>query len=258
MKWKTIIGVTTTLGVLTAYLIVSTGFADSKQQELVCSELRITVGNNLVKNFIDTADVKHILTSEGIKTTGERICRINTYEIEQLLNSRSVIKNASAYTSVDGVLHIDVYQRRPIMRVQVAKGVFYIDEHGYIFPSPREQATDIPLMTGTVPMNIPVGFRGEIPNNETFLLQTYRLADYLDKSGFWLSQVKQLKVTNANNVRIIPYLGEHLIDMGSLDNFEYKFKKLRAFYSEVCHADDSTYKRIDLRYGNQIVCTKRK
>ena len=262
MKWKSFIGVVLTISVLAAYLVVSTGFADIKQQSIKCKEMRITVCDSLINNFTSPADIKtdikHILTSERIKTVDEQMYRINTNEMIQLLNKRSVLKNTVVYTSIDGILHIDVYQRRPIICVQRPNSTFYIDESGYIFPLPNAQTMDMPLITGAISMNIPAGFRGEIPKNETFLQQAYRLALYLDGNDFWLAQVARLEVANENNVRVIPCAGKHLIDMGSLDNFQYKFKKLLAFYAKVCQADDSTYQRIDLRYGNQIVCTKRK
>ena len=258
MPWKTIILTTLSSALLIAYLTVSTGFADSKQQDLVCGELRITICDSLTNNFIQPADIKKILSSEGIKTIGERMCRINTYDMMQLLNTRDVIKNTSVFTSINGVLHINVYQRRPIIRVEAASGVFYIDESGYIFPLPGTHTTQVPVVTGKIPTNIPAGFRGDIPERESFLQQTYRLASFLDEYDFWKSQVTRLEVANANNVRMIPREGNHVVDMGSLDNFQYKFKKLFAFYSKVCEADDNIYERIDLRYSNQIVCTKRK
>jgi len=258
MPWRTIILTILTSALLIAYLLVSTGFADTKQQDLVCGKLRITICDSLVNNFIQPADIEKILAAEKIKTIGERMCRINTYEMSQLLNTRDVIKNTSVFTSVDGVLHINVYQRRPIIQLQVAAGSFYIDESGYIFPLPGTHTSQVPVITGKVPMKIPAGFRGNIPETETFLQQAYRLALFLDGNSFWQSQVTRLEVTNANNVRMIPREGKHVVDMGSLDDFRYKFKKLFAFYSKVCEADDNIYERIDLRYSNQVVCTKRK
>ena len=262
MKWKSFIGVVLTISVLAAYLVVSTGFADIKQQSLKCKELRITVCDSLINNFTQPADIKadikRILTSEGIKTVDEQMCRINTCEMAQLLNKQSILKNTAVYTSIDGILHIDVYQRRPIMRLQRSNSTLYIDESGYIFPLPNAQTVEMPVITGAIPTKISNIFRGEIPENETFLQQAYRLALYLDGDDFWLAQVARLEVVNENNVRVIPIEGKHLIDIGSLENFQYKFKKLEAFYAKVCQADDSTYQRVDLRYGNQIVCTKRK
>lgn len=258
MKWKTLIGVVLTLTMLLIYLVVSTGFAKIKQQDLVCNELRITVCDSLKYNFIRPADIKAILASERIKTIGERMYSINTYDITQLLNTRNVIKNAAVFTSIDGVLHIDVYQRRPIMRVQTAIGSFYIDESGYIFSLSGAQAANIPIVTGKVPMNIPVGFQGEIPQDETFLQQAYQLALYLDENSLWQSQIARLDVASAANVRIIPKEGAQIIYIGSLDDYQYKFRKLSAFYSHVCLPDDSTYASVDLRYSNQIVCKKRK
>ncbi|MDR0295527.1 MAG: cell division protein FtsQ/DivIB, partial [Prevotellaceae bacterium] len=252
MPWKIIILTTLTSVLLIAYLVVSTSFADAKQQDLVCGELRITICDNLVNNFIQPADIEKILASEGIKIIGERMCHINTYDMAQLLNTRDVIKNTSVFTSIDGVLHINVYQRRPIIHIQVATGNFYIDESGYIFPLPGTHTSYAPMITGKIPMNIPVGFRGNIPESETFLQQVYQLALYIDKKDnrFWQSQITRLEVVNAANVRVIPREGNHVIDMGSLDNFQYKFKKLFVFYSKICEADDNAYERIDLRYSN--------
>jgi cell division protein FtsQ len=258
MKWKTYTGVGITLSLLIAYLVVSTGFADIKQQDLVCHELRVTVCDSPANDFIQPADVEALLAAEGIKTVGEQIYSINTYAITQLLNTRTVIKDATVFASVDGVLHVNVYQRRPIMRVQSAARSFYIDESGYIFPLSGAPSIYAPVMTGNVPTDIPAGFRGEIPEHETFLQQTYRLALFVDKNSFWKSQVTQLDVAGAASVRMIPREGNHVIQMGSLENYQYKFKKLKAFYTKVCPADDSIYEHVDLRYGNQVVCTKRK
>ncbi len=257
MKWKTIIAVILTLGALVSYLVVSTGFVEIKQQDLVCKELQVTICDSLVNSFIRPADIDAILTSEGVKIIGERITHINVYDMEQLLNTRNVIKNTVVFTSIDGVLHINVYQRRPIMRMQALTGNFYIDETGYIFPLSGVHTSYVPVMTGNVPMNIPIGFRGEIPAKENFLQQAYHLALFLDENDIWQSQVTQLDVANVNNVTMIPREGKQIIYLGPLDNYEYKFNKLLAYYSKVSPANDTTYVSIDLRYSNQVVCTKR-
>jgi cell division protein FtsQ len=144
------------------------------------------------------------------------------------------------------------------MRIQAATGSFYIDDSGYIFPLSGVHTSYVPVMTGNVPMKIPAGFRGAIPEKETFLQQVYSLALYLDKNSFWQSQLTQLDVIDAANVCMIPREGNHVIYMGSLAEYEYKFKKLLAFYAKVCPADDDIYGSVDLRYSNQIVCKKRK
>lgn len=254
MRWKTIIVTVSTSAVLAAYLVVSAGFVEMKQRDLVCNAVDIKVCDSLVNSFIRPADVSQIIAKDGWKTVGEPLLHMDVYQLEQLLNKRSVIKNTEAFTSIDGVLHIHVYQRRPIVRVQASAGSFYIDDSGYIFPLSGVHTSYVPVVTGNVPLSLSGGYRGEIPEKEKFLKQTYNFALFLDKNRFWQSQITQLNVQHAANVEVIPRVGEQLIRLGTLDNYEYKLHKLLAFYRKV---EPGNYAVIDLRYGNQIVCTRK-
>ncbi len=258
MNWKTIILTFLTTGVLIAYLVVSAGFVAVKQQDLACSKVDIKVCDSLVNSFIRPAEIAAIIEQEGNKTIGEKMVRIDVHYLEQLLNKRNVIKNTETFTSIDGVLHIKVYQRRPIVRVQAPSGNFYIDESGYIFPLSGVHTSYVPVVTGQVPMSIPAGYRGKIPEKERFLNQVYHFALFLDNNEFWQSQVTQLHVDNANSVSFIPRVGAQQIYFGALDNYEYKLSKLMVFYRKACPAgEDNNYAVIDLRYGNQIVCRRK-
>ncbi len=258
MPWKNIIVTAFISALLIAYLVVSTGFVEMRQHDLACNAVDIRVCDSLTNSFIRPADIAAIIEQDGVKTIGDKIIQMNIYQLEQRLNKRSVIKNTEAYVSIDGVLHIRVYQRRPIMRVQSPGGSFYIDDSGYIFPLSGVHTSYVPVMTGNVPISFAGGYRGEIPANEKFLQQTYDFALFLDDDKFWQSQVTQLYVKNATNVEIIPRVGEQRICLGTLDNYNYKLRKLQAFYRKACPAgEESNYSVIDLRYGNQIVCTRK-
>ncbi len=258
MRWKAIILTVLTTGALVAYLIVSSAFVAVHHQDLVCAEVDIHICDSLVNSFIVPADVAVIIEKEGVKTLGERMLRMDMHQLEQLLNKRNVIKNTEAFTSIDGVLHINVYQRRPIIRVQTPQDRFYIDETGYIFPLSGVHTSFVPIVTGNVPIALPAGYRGVIPAAESFLQQVYDLALFLDEDSFWQSQVTQLNVQDAALVDMVPRVGNQLIRLGSLDNYRYKFNKLMAFYQKVCQADGpEIYAMIDLRYGNQVVGVKK-
>ncbi len=231
MPWKNIIVTAFISALLIAYLVVSTGFVEMRQHDLACNAVDIRVCDSLTNSFIRPADIAAIIEQDGVKTIGDKIIQMNIYQLEQRLNKRSVIKNTEAYVSIDGVLHIRVYQRRPIMRVQSPGGSFYIDDSGYIFPLSGVHTSYVPVMTGNVPISFAGGYRGEIPANEKFLQQTYDFALFLDDDKFWQSQVTQLYVKNATNVEIIPRVGEQRICLGTLDNYNYKLRKLQAFFA---------------------------
>ena len=51
---------------------------------------------------------------------------------------------------------------------------------------------------------------------------------------------------------------EQQIQFGDIVNLDQKFKKLEAFYNKaILDKEIETYKTIDLKYNNQVVCTKK-
>ena len=47
------------------------------------------------------------------------------------------------------------------------------------------------------------------------------------------------------------------IQLGAIRDLDIKFKKLEAFYNEVIQNNEvEKYKTINLKYNNQVVCTK--
>ena len=241
-----------------AYLTVSTGFVASRQQALVCHNVQIKVCDSLISRFITPAAVSGILARDAGKTIGEYMSQLDIHKLEQLLNRQSAIRRTEVFSSIDGVLHIDVYQRRPVVRVQTSTHGFYIDETGYIFPLSNEYTSFVPVVTGAVPTATGKGFRGFVPEREKFLKQLYALAQFIDAHEFWRAQIAQVHVRSASEIDLTPHEGNEVIHLGALSGFEYKLNKLKAFYRNACPAGvKSPYSDIDLRYSNQIICKRK-
>jgi cell division protein FtsQ len=241
-----------------AYLIVSTGFVASRQQALVCHSVQIKICDSLVSDFISPAAVSNVLSRDAGKTIGEYIAHLDVHKLEQLLNRQNAIKRAEVFSSIDGVLHVNVYQRRPIVRLQSPAHGFYIDETGYIFPLSDVYTSFVPVVTGNIPMNIDRKYKGFIPEKEKFLKQIYAFALFLNKHEFWWSQIAQVHVKSASDIALTPCEGYETIHIGALDGYAYKLDKLKAFYRNAYPAGvTSPYSGIDLRYSNQIVCKRK-
>ena len=55
-----------------------------------------------------------------------------------------------------------------------------------------------------------------------------------------------------------PGLGDHLVYLGKLENFEDKLARLKEFYKKgLNRVGWNKYSRINLEFSNQIICTKR-
>jgi cell division protein FtsQ len=247
-----------TTGLFVCYLIISTGFVASKQEALVCHGVQIEVCDSAVNRFVSPARVSGILSRDTVKIIGEYLSKLNLFKLEQLLNRHSVIKDTDVFTSIDGVLHIHIYQRRPVVRLQTPTHGFYIDETGYVFPLSSDYTSFVPVVTGNIPMTISRGYRGVIPERETFLKELYAFAMFLDRNEFWRAQIAQVHVEKASEVVLTPCEGRETIHLGALSGYEYKLDKLMALYRNIYPANVvSPYSDIDLRYSNQIVCKRK-
>lgn len=85
----------------------------------------------------------------------------------------------------------------------------------------------------------------------------YKFALFLQENEFWNDQIEQIYVYPDNDIELIPRVGNHRIMLGTLDEFEEKLANLKLFYEQaIPKVGWEKYSMINLKYKNQIVCTK--
>ena len=85
-----------------------------KRHRISCSELRVNIVDG--EKFVTAQQIDaFILRAYGV-CRGERIDSIGLDRIERLICSRDEVKGCEAWVTEDGVLHVDVLQRTPVMR----------------------------------------------------------------------------------------------------------------------------------------------
>jgi len=71
-------------------------------------------------------------------------------------------------------------------------------------------------------------------------------------------QIEQIYVTKNREYEFVPKVGRHIIIFGGIENMNEKFKKLLVFYHQgINNAGWNTYKSINLKFENQVVCSKK-
>lgn len=232
-------------GRLLVYLIIVLNFAAAELKEVKCNGLRIVVKDTVVSSFIDDSDVLELITKGYGDIVNKNITEINKDSIEQILIKNSAIKSAQVYYSLDGYLHAEIKQRKPVLRVISNESGYYVDEEGKIMPLSRKYSSRVVVATG----NISQDYAQE---------ELYPFAMYLKEDKFWDAFIEQIVVKGKNNVSLIPKTGNFSIVMGSLENAEKKMENLRLFLKEgITKRGWNAYKEINLKFDNQIVCVKR-
>ena len=86
----------------------------------------------------------------------------------------------------------------------------------------------------------------------------YKTAQYIKKDTLWDSQIEQIVVDQKNDIELIPRVGNQRIILGDADSLEKKMKNLLLFYKKAMpQVGWDTYRTINIKYTNQIVCEKR-
>lgn len=245
---------------MTAYLIASFSFTGRKMDSVICSGVQVRVIDSTLNRFVNSGDILRMLERNNIKTTGMPVSSINTLAIEEAIGNNSIVKDVKAYTTSSGILHIDVSQRIPVVRIINAyQQSFYIDEEGALMPWTGRFSAFVPVANG----NIRFSLRGKKTINVRdsvipVLSDLYSFAMLLKKDRFWDSQIEQIYVNNKQEYELVPRVGAHLILLGPMENVREKLENLKKLYE--CGFGEvgwNGYSMINLKFRNQIVCTRR-
>ena len=240
------------------------GFVNKSQstQLLDPANVRIDIDYETENRFVDEEDVKmHIINSKD--TSFKAISHFNVLEIEQKINNNPSIKDAQVYRTIDGKIKVTVKQRQPIARIFSKEGSYYIDEQGNLMPLSSKYTARLVVVNGHVFEPFAARYQlnyQNLPDSlqpKTRLDEIFKLTHFIHQSPFWKAQIEQVYVNKDSEFELIPKVGNHIIVLGGIDFLEEKFNKLMVFYQKgLPKTGWNEYSEINLKYKNQIVCTK--
>ena len=241
-----------------AYFFFTSKLVGQQSNAIVCRELKVNVLDSAQNRFVNSADIFAILSQAGVVMNQSKIKEINQHELENILNNRTAIKLSQVSVTTQGRLTVDIMQRKPILRLQTENGGFYLDDSAYIFPLMNNFSSYVPIVTGEIPLDIPVNYRGELTDKSRWGADMLELGLLLQKEEYWNSMIEQIYVDKKGRLLFTPRVGMVDIIFGKPENIEYKFMKLRTFYDKVIPAEGwDKYISVDLSFSNQLVCKKR-
>jgi len=252
------LGYTLLLAALAAYFFFSTILTKQEIAKLKCNRIEIAILDSSVNRFVSRAEIGDLIREEGITVKESKLKHINLHNLELMLNNRTAIKKSTVSYTGRGVLKVSITQRKPVLRLETVNGGFYMDETAYVFPLVKAFTSDVPVVTGEIPLTIVQGYRGRIRENKEWVRDILKIGLYIDGNEIWDAQIEQIFVDEKGNLHMTPRVGQHDIMFGKPEDVENKFAKLLSFYRNIIPNEGwDKYKIVDLQYSNQIVCKKR-
>mgnify|MGYP000651518372 FL=1 len=234
-------------------LITLMSFIEVKKSTLKCKDVKVLLPGQF--NFIERDEVDRILMENGGAMLGKDLNDINIHKLENALKANPFIEFAKVYADMTGVIHVQIRQREPVLRVvNMANLHFYIDGNGNKIPLSDNYTAKVLVASGLIEED----FNGRVDTLKTKMARDlFRTALYIRSDTLWDNQIEQLFVDLKGDIEMVPRVGGHKIILGSADSLQIKFRNLLVFYKKaIPKVGWDTYKTINLKYANQIVCEK--
>ncbi|MBS1572898.1 MAG: cell division protein FtsQ [Bacteroidetes bacterium] len=188
--------------------------------------------------FIDEKDVRQIVQKYNSTHT---IAGIDIPNMEKKLNSLPAVDSANVYLGLNGILHVDIKQKIPVFRLHKGEKEFYVDAKQREFPTSSNYSYPCMLVVGNV--------------EQSEYKALSELINKIDSDPF--SKKYFIGITkNANNYNLLTSDGNFKVEIGDLENIDFKLKGFKSFVEKfLVYQDPQKYAKISVKFDNQIVTT---
>ena len=252
--------------VLVAFgVLAGLGFVERGGGKTPVRDIAVEVKGASGVHFLD----KDMLLKQVVGGTGPvigtPIAQLDEAGIEHRLRAIPCIADVEVYHGLDGIVHVNATQRELVLRVINADGSgFYIDKNGFTMPLSTEFTARVPVFTGqlnepyfnSAPVDVKTlrDSSGTVDRSKAM----YRLSQVLGKDPLWSALFQQVVVDADGGFELIPSVGMVRVRIGNGEQAKERLEKLREYYAQgIPQADWRRYSAIDLRFKDQVVCTKR-
>jgi len=201
----------------------------------------VFVGDNAP--FVDQETVNKLLIENKKDAQSVGKDKLDLNKLEKALNAQQMIEKSDVFVSIDGVLKAVVKQKTPIARIFDQDKSFYIDYEGNKMPLSTNFTARVPLVSG-----------GINKKNSEDLAELFRL---IHNDAFLKKNIIGVQIMPNGSLKMFNRNFDYQIDFGGTVRMNAKFNNYKAFYQKaVLDSSLYKYKIIDLRFSQQVVCTK--
>ena len=236
---------------LAMFFIVTLAFTSHESKNVPCRSVEIEFGNDeLIK--LSKAEISRMVKSADKEITNKKLEDINADAIEKEVEKNPAVLKAEVYkvvakdtASYKGIVTVRVKHRRPVVRVMSQSGSYYLDKFGNKVPISTSYTANVLVATGY--------FTDKYAKEQLlpFVL-------FVEGDEFWKAQIEQVHVEKGGDVILTPLVGDQIIELGKLIDFQEKLRNMKAFYNQVLANNNwDKYEKISLKFKNQVVAKKR-
>lgn len=188
------------------------------------------------------------------------ISTINMRKIQQLLDDNLWIESASAYIGLNDTLIIKAKEYEPVLRVyNHDKRSVYVTKEGVLFPSNPLYSPRVIIASGN--FNFPYPQKNSRVTDSLYassgLNEALIIAMAVNQDPFLTGNIGQIYRDEHNEYELMVNNLSAQVILGDTDAVNDKLSRLAALLEKYSGTEElKAYKSLNLKYKNQIVCTK--
>lgn len=193
--------------------------------------------------FVTHETVNKLLIENNSQAQTIRKDKLDLNKLERAIDNHNMIEKSQVFVGIDGVLKAIIKQKTPVARVFDEKGSFYYDYQGNPMPLSDNFTARVPLVSGEINKE-----------NRKDLNDLFR---YIFDDAFLKKNIIGIQILPSGGLKMMNRNFNYEIDFGKTINVEKKFNNYKAFFQKaVLDSSLQHYKKINLKFTQQVVCTK--
>ena len=232
--------------ILAIYALVMVFFIPSTAGSVCCTGTAVNINDSADYKFVNKMDILKYMNSANINPNGLSYKNIYLHNMEKKIAEIPFVKDAQCYKSPGGLLCVDILQRKPILRIKTPTQDLYLDSEGSLMNTSTAFSAYVPVLLSETTLG-----------KKYLKTEIYEFANYVYNDKFLNSLVEQIYIDANGNVEMVPRIGSQIVVLGSMEGYQKKMTRLRKLYEKgFSKVGWNKYKKIDLTYDNQAVCTR--
>lgn len=245
-----------TLALIATYLVGVSIFYYSNRSKMLCRGVEIQIADSAQLRFITPAIARQWIDQFTGGVVAKPLTEIDINAIENHLTTQEYTSQANIFTTIDGTIHIQINQRKPLLRVLTENGYnFYVDSLAHILQPVKHFSYPTSIISGLIEFDFDKKYFGQIEKNDKeFIKKLTNFVQFIEKDDFLKNLITQIYVTPDCDIELVPRIGIQIIRMGKVEDYQQKLLRLKLFYQQsFTQGWWEKAKFINLKYKNQVI-----
>lgn len=258
---KNIVNISVTI-LLISSVIFLLGFAEISHDNLRCEKVRVNLIIPGDDTLITLPEINTLIENRWGSLKGKEIALINIESLRNSILSSPYVDSCEIFLTVNKTIDITVIQRIPLLQFYNTNNSRYLmGRKGEIMPYPAVRGLYLPVASGMIYDEFDFENKPVYSTNQcsktSGLREIYHISKSINEDEFLRIMIDQVYLTERGDFELIPKVGTQIVLLGDTTRMSSKLEKLNAFYKDIIPKSGwEYYKKVDLRFENQIVCTK--